>query len=193
MNCDDFLEVMSSDNERQSSAAKVHAESCPSCAALAEVRARLKKELAATEPLQRRLRAVWEAVANDSSQTTSIIESVQVRLASEGRNFASQLGPLRGSASLLFVVSAAAGVLVLIFVPLACWFIYGDQASVQPGGGNLPAPPVVVRQIDATAELTDLLAEVNALEDELDKTLKQAELLDARHQADVLLATHSQW
>ncbi len=193
MNCDDFLEVMSSDNERQNSAAKVHAESCPSCAALAEVHARLKKELAATEPLPRRLRAVWEAAANDSSQTTSIIESVQVRLASEGRNFASQLGPLRGSASLFFVVSAAAGVLVLIFVPLAFWFIENDRHVVQPGAGKLPSPPVVVREIDATAELADLLAEVNALEAELNKTSKQAELLDARRQAEVLLATHSQW
>ena len=51
MNCDEFLEALESPDERRRTAARRHANSCPSCAALAEVHAQLQQELGRPEPL----------------------------------------------------------------------------------------------------------------------------------------------
>ena len=178
MNCEDFLDAIVSSDEQQQAMARSHANSCPSCAALVDVHVRLQKELAATELLPQRMRAVWATAADESPQ-------IMLARAVDGRISDRRL--------LLFVLSTALAGAVLPFLTLSIWWIYGDQASIQPDAGNLPMPPVATRQIDATAELITLLAEVNALEAELNKTSKHAELLDARHEANVLLATYNNW
>ncbi|MBC7852106.1 MAG: hypothetical protein IAF94_01615 [Pirellulaceae bacterium] len=189
MNCDDFLDALTSSDEGRQAAVRWHATSCPSCAALADVDARLKRELSAQEPLPQRMRAVWAAAADDSSKTRGTITSVQVRLASEGRNFVRQLR------SPLYILPISAALLFLVFFPLGFWFVQGDRPVVHPGPGpgTSPAPAVAIRQIDASAELENLLAQVSALEAELNKTFKQADLVDVRREADILLATHSHW
>ena len=58
MNCDEFLDALASSDERRQAAARWHANSCPSCAELADVDARLKKELGEPEPLPQRMRGL---------------------------------------------------------------------------------------------------------------------------------------
>lgn len=174
MNCDDFLEALESPDERLSAAARWHANACPSCAALAEVRDRLRTELAAVEPLPQRLRDVWKAAARDESPQAILSPR------SQGRGSMRQL-PMQ-------IVSLAAAVLLLVTVGLMV-----RQRPLEMG--EQPAPPsaAVARTIDASAELTELLAQVTALEAELKVTSKQAELVDVRRQADALLATYNHW
>jgi hypothetical protein len=173
MNCDEFLDALTSSDERRQTAARWHANSCPTCAALAEVDARLKKELGAPEPLPQRMRALWTAVADESPRPTP------ARRASEGRTSPRQL-PMQ-------LVSLAAALLLLIAVGFLIWPRPSEVAK-QP---DLPA--LIVKTIDASAELDKLLAQVTALEAELNKTSKQADLVDVRREADLLLATYSHW
>ena len=170
MNCDDFLEALESPDERLRTAARWHANACPDCAALADMHDRLQKELGSTEPLPQRLRAVWEAAAEESPLTRS---------ASEGRP--SRHLPMQ-------LVSLAAALLLLVTVSL----LMRQRPGAVP---NQPDPPTaaIVKTIDASAELSNLLAQVNALEAELAKTSQQADLVDARRQANVLLATYNHW
>lgn len=181
MNCDDFLDTLTSSDEGRRTAAQWHANACPDCAALAEIHTRLQKELGEPEPLPQRMRAVWLAAAGESPQPTL------ARRASEGRGSSLHL-PMQ-------LVSFAAA--LLLFLTVA--FLIGQRPNdkdivIKPGNGNQPATsPAVVKTIDASAELDKLLAQVNALEAELSKTSKQADLVDVRREADVLLATHSHW
>ena len=194
MNCDDFLEAFESMDSQQHEAARRHAEQCPACAALAEVHARLQRELAPVEPLPPRLRAVWESA---SSPTRSASEGPTLaRRASEGVTSGTRHWPLQ-------LIALAAAILLLITISALIW-----QNVTQPGGNPIvekdippkdnlvqpaPTPPVLPKSIDASEELDKLLAQVSALEAELKKTSSQADLLDARHQASALLATYSQW
>jgi len=179
MNCDDFLEALVSSDARQRTAAGAHANDCPACAELAEIHALLKSELGAPEPLPHRLKEVWESAARESSQISL------TRRASEG-------GP---SQIPLALVSLAAALLLLISV---C-FLTGQRPAVvaeNPGGIGPPIPDTsvtIVRSVDASAELDELLAQVNALEVELNAAASRARLLDARREADVLLATYNNW
>lgn len=177
MNCDEFLEALESPDERRRTAARWHATSCPDCAALAEVHAQLQQDLGRPEPLPPRMRAVWEAAARPTL----------TRSASEGlfRNLP------------LHLLSLAAAILLLVTITVLIW-----QGQKQPGGNIVKHenPPqvvqpeqAIVKSIDASQDLTRLLAQVNALEADLKNTARQAELVDARRQAEVLLATYSQW
>ena len=179
MNCDEFLDALASPDERQQTAARWHANSCPSCAALADVDARLQKELSAPEPLPQRMRAVWEAATADETPLT--------RRASEGRASKRHL-PMQ-------LVSLAAALLLFLTVALLIWQRPKAKEIVKEPGNGTPPPTaiVVTTNIDASAELTDLLAQVTALEAELNKTAKQADLVDVRREANVLLATHNHW
>jgi hypothetical protein len=174
MNCDEFLDALASSDERRQTAARWHASSCPSCAALAEVDARLKKELGEPEPLPQKMRAVWAAAADEAPRPTP------ARRASEGRTSPRQL-PMQ-------LVSLAAALLLLI----AVGFLISQRPSEVAKQPDLPTPPTV-KTIDASAELDKLLAQVTALEVELNKTSKQADLVDVRREADLLLATYSHW
>ena len=174
MNCDEFLEALESPDERLRTAARWHANACPDCAALAEVHDRLHKELGALEPLPQRLRAVWEAATVDEPHTAL------TRRASEGRGSSRQL-PMQ-------LVSLAAALLLLITVGLLMW-----QRPEKVVEHPVPLPAAIGRNIDASAELSDLLSQVNALEAELTKTSQQANLVDARREANVLLATYNHW
>jgi hypothetical protein len=181
MNCDEFLEAMTSADERQRTAARRHVGSCPTCAVLADVDALLRKELSSSEPLSRRLRATWAAAADEVPQTT-----LPNRM-SKPRSFDWHLVPL-------YLVTIAAGLLFLIVIPILVWQRNDNLKVVEePHIIEQPAPRVAIQAIDASAELADLLTQVNALEAELKVTAKHAELLDARREAGVLLATHSQW
>jgi len=173
MNCDEFLDALTSSDEGRQTAARWHANSCPACAALAEVDARLKKELCEPEPLPLRLRAAWTAVADESPRLTP------ARRASEGRLSPRQL-PMQ-------LVSLAAALLLLI----AVGFLISQRPSEVARQPDVPA--VLVKTIDASAELDKLLAQVTTLEAELNKTSKQADLVDVRREADLLLATYSHW
>jgi hypothetical protein len=44
-----------------------------------------------------------------------------------------------------------------------------------------------------SAEFTELLTRVDALQSEIQATLKQAELLDARQQADQMIVIYTRW
>ncbi|MFN0016755.1 MAG: hypothetical protein ACKVP0_00765 [Pirellulaceae bacterium] len=189
MNCEDFLEALVSSEVPQQSEARDHVNSCSNCAKLAEIHARLQHDLASSEPLPQRMRAIWQAAADESMPNTSIAQRLQVQLASEGRNFSRQLR----SQSYVLPLAAATVAAILIFLPLAFWFVVGDRMAVQPGLGHQPPPQVAVHPIDATAELDELLAQVNALEVELNAAASRAQLLDARREADVLLATYNNW
>lgn len=180
MNCDEFLDAMASPDERRQTAARWHANSCPSCAALADIDARLKKELGEPEPLPQRMRAVWEAAADGSPRPTP------ARRASEGRNIDRKTIPL-------LIVATAASLLFLIVIPLLIWQL-PDVVVKEPDTRKQPVPDIAtVKTIDASAELDKLLAQVTALEVELNKTSKQADLVDVRREADLLLATYSHW
>lgn len=180
MNCDEFLESLESLDEPRRTAARWHANSCPSCAALANVHDRLQTEFGAPEPLPPAMRAVWEAAAADESPPTPL-----ARRASEGRGSARQL--------LMQLVSLAAALLLFLTVALLIWQQPKDVVK-NPDSGAQPAPPTAVpKTIDASAELNELLAQVNALEAELNKTAKQAELVDVRREANVFLATYNHW
>jgi len=174
MNCDEFLDAMASSDERRQTAARWHANSCPSCAALADIDARLKKELGEPEPLPQKMRAVWAAVADESPRPTP------ARRASEGRLSPRHL-PMQ-------IVSLAAALLLLI----AVGFLISQRPSEVARQPDLPTAPLV-KTIDASAELDKLLAQVTALEAELNKISKQADLVDVRREADLLLATYSHW
>jgi hypothetical protein len=177
MNCDDFLEALESRDERLRNAAQWHANACSHCAALADVDAQLKDELAPSEPLPPRLRALWESAAIESPQSTL------ARRARESRALASQL-PMQ-------LVSFAAALLLFLTVALLIWQRPGEVAK---GPDRIKeSPDVAVETIDASSELDKLLAQVTALEAELQNTSKQIELVDARREADVLLATYSHW
>jgi hypothetical protein len=179
MNCDDFLEALVSTDAKQCTAAHAHANDCPACAELAEIHALLKSELGAPEPLPQRLKGVWESAASESSHISL------TRRASEG-------GP---SQIPLALVSLAAALMLLISV----FFLTGqrpDRVAEKPNGIVAPNPltsVTEVRSIDASAELDDLLAHVNALEVELKAAASRAQLLDARREANVLLATYNNW
>lgn len=177
MNCDDFLEALESPDERLRTAAQWHANACPNCAALADVHAQLKNEPAPSEPLPPWLRALWEAAAVKSPQSTL------ARRASEGRALASQL-PMQ-------LVSFAAALLLFLTVALLIGQRPGEVTK-EPGRIT-ESPAVAVKTIDASSELNNLLAQITALEAEVSQTLKQAELVDVRREADMLLATHSHW
>ena len=179
MNCDDFLEALVSSDARQRTAAHAHANDCPACAELAEIHALLKSELGTPEPLPQRLRGVWESAASESSHVSL------TRQGSEG-------GP---SQIPLALASLAAALMLLISV----FFLTGQRSSEvaeNPGGIGPPIPGTsvtVVRTVDASAELDELLAQVNALEVELKAATGRAQLLDARREANVLLATYNNW
>lgn len=177
MNCDEFLEALDSSDQRLRTAARWHANACPNCAALADVDAQLKTELAPSEPLPPRLRALWEAAAIESPQLT------RAPRASEGRALASQL-PMQ-------LVSFAAALLLFITVALLIWQRPGEVA--QEPNRKTESPAVFVKTIDASPELNKLLAQITALEAELQNTSKQIELVDVRREAEVLLATYSHW
>ena len=182
MNCDEFLEALESPDERRRTAARWHATSCPDCAALAEVHAQLQQELGRPEPLPPRMREVWVEAARPTLS----------RSASEGsfRNL-----PLHR-------LSLAAAIVLLVTVTVLIWQS-GKQPSTKPDivkdqikykdNNALPLSPPTIVTIDASEDLTRLLAQVNALEADLKNTARQAELVDARRQAKVLLATYSQW
>jgi len=92
------------------------------------------------------------------------------------------------------IISVAAAILALVTVGMLMWqppklkdVVEGPKVNVET------SPAAVAKVIDASAELTDLLAQVNALEAELSKTSKEAERVDARREANVLLATYSNW
>jgi len=174
MNCDEFLDALASSDERRQTTARWHANSCPSCAALADVDARLKKELGAPEPLPQKMRAVWAAAADESPRPTP------ARRASEGRLSTRHL-PLQ-------LVSLAAALLLLI----AVGFLVSQRPSEIARQPDIPTGPIA-KTIDASAELDKLLAQVTALEAELNKTSKQADLVDVRREADLLLATYNHW
>jgi hypothetical protein len=184
MNCDDFLEALESPDERLRTAARWHANACPDCAALADVHARLQTELGSVEPLPRRLRAVWEAAAADESPLAGRAseEIALARRASEGR--ISRHLPMQ-------LVSLAAALLLLFTVALLLRNHPGEMGE-KPGIGPEPST-AIVKNIDASAELSNLLAQVKALEAELTQTSKQADLVDARREANVLLATYNHW
>ena len=116
---------------------------------------------------------MWEAVADESPRTTP------ARRASKGRLSPRQL-PMQ-------LVSLAAALLLLI----AVGFLISQRPSEVAKKPDLPA--LIVKTIDASAELDKLLAQVTALEAELNKTSKQADLVDVRREADLLLATYSHW
>ena len=86
------------------------------------------------------------------------------------------------------LVSLAAALLLLI----AVGFLISQRPSEVARQPDLPTAPLV-QTIDASAELDTLLAQVTALEAELNKTSKQADLVDVRREADLLLATYSHW
>ena len=180
MNCDEFLDALASPDERRQTAARWHANSCPSCAALAEVDARLKEELGAPEPLPQRMRAAWAAAADESRLTRSVSEATLARRASEGRASPRQL-PMQ-------LVSLAAALLLL----LAVGFLIGQRPGEVVKQPDIPTPRVALT-IDASAELDKLLAQVTVLEAELNKASKQADLVDVRREANLLLATYSNW
>ena len=173
MNCDEFLESLISPDERWQNAARGHANSCPGCALLAKVQTLLQKELAASESLPPRLRALWEVAANESPPTALTHPH------REGLSYTRQL-PMQ-------FVSIAAALLLLLTVGFLIWHRPGEVME------RPTAPTTVVKAIDAYAELNNLLAEISALEVELENTSKQAELVDVRREADALLATHSHW
>lgn len=182
MNCENFLEALESTDSHQREAARRHAEQCPACAALGEVHARLQRELSQVQPLPPALRAVWESA---SSLT---------RRASEGVTPGARHWPLQ-------LIALAAALLLLITISFLIWQS-GKQPGINPDivtedvpKDNLvqPQPAVLAKSIDASEELAELLAQVNALEKELKTTSTQADLLDARHQTSALLATYSQW
>ena len=179
MNCDEFLDALASPDERRQTAARWHANSCPTCAALADVDARLKKELGEPEPLPQRMRAVWAAVADELRPTRSARAATLTRRASEGRASARHV-PMQ-------LVSLAAALLLLI----AVGFLISQRPSEIARQPDIPTAPALT--IDASAELDKLLAQVTSLEAELNKTSKQADLVDVRREADLLLATYSHW
>jgi hypothetical protein len=86
------------------------------------------------------------------------------------------------------LISLAAALLLLI----AVGFLISQRPSEVAKQPDLPTPPTG-NTIDASAELDKLLAQVTALEAELNKTSKQADLVDVRREADLLLATYSHW
>lgn len=180
MNCDEFLDALASSDERRQTAARWHANSCPTCAALADVDARLKAELGMPEPLPQRLRAAWAAAAEESPRLTP------ARRASEGRISSGHL-PMQ-------LVALAAALLLLIAVGFLISQRPNDVVVKEPDTRKQPVPAILlVQTIDASAELDKLLAQVTALEAELNKTSKQADLVDVRREADLLLATYSHW
>lgn len=179
MNCDDFLESLVSTDAQQRAAAHAHANDCPACAELAEIHALVKSELSAPEPLPQRLKGVWVSTANESSHVSS------ARISSE--RSPNQIP--------LALVSLAAALMLLVSVYLMTGQRPGEMAE-RPGGLTSPNPPTsvtIVRSVDASADLDELLARVNALEVELKIAASRAQLLDARREANVLLATYNNW
>lgn len=178
MNCDEFLEALASTDLRQRAAARAHASDCPACAELADVHALLQKELSSQEPLPQRLKAVWASAASESPRPSL------TQRASEG--VPSQIP--------LALVSLAAALMLLISV----FFLTGQRPGAVAEKPGLASPiPVtsvtVVRSVDASAELDDLLAQLNALEVELTTAAKRAQLLDARREANTMLAIYNNW
>jgi hypothetical protein len=91
------------------------------------------------------------------------------------------------------IVATAASLLFLIVIPLLIWQL-PDVVVKEPDTRKQPVPDIAIaKTIDASAELDKLLAQVTALEAELNKTSKQADLVDVRREADLLLATYSHW
>jgi hypothetical protein len=184
MNCNEFLEALTSSDEGRQTAARWHTKTCPACAALADVDALLKKELAAPEPLPQRLRAAWAGAA-DSLETRSVSEGISVRTQSESQ-FSPRHLPMQ-------LASLAAALLLLVTVTLVLWKATEIGKPVGFGPIDSPKPTIVIKTLDASADLTALLAQVDALDAELSKISQKAELVDARREADALLATFNNW
>lgn len=92
------------------------------------------------------------------------------------------------------LISLAAALLLLIAVGFLISQRPSEVVVKEPDTRKQPIPDVgIVQTIDASAELDKLLAQVTALEAELNKTSKQADLVDVRREADLLLATYSHW
>jgi hypothetical protein len=171
MKCEDFLAAYASQRRWQQWRARRHLQGCSQCAAAARMAAELRRELGAVEPLSPALRELWKGAAD---------EPVAV----------ARLAPSRGRWAALAIAAA-----VVLVVTASLLVVAGRRPAIvknRPGSGQ-PSPTLAVGPTGAAPELVVLLAHVDALEADLRAATKQAELLDARQQANRMIATYSQW
>ena len=177
MKCDDFLALRTTGNAWQRLRACWHARRCDRCAAAAHAIAQFERDLAHTQPLPPHLRAVWERAAAQESPR-----------------------PVFAWGRLRIATVALAAALLLIAVGALFWRSLGrpvdaphlvvkDDDSVKP----ISVPLIRERTIDASQALAQLLDEVDTLQSQLAALSQQADLLEARRQADTMIATYSHW
>ena len=171
MKCEDFLAAYSSRRSWLRWRARRHSERCPQCAAAARLAAELRQELSEAEPLSPKLRELWLRAA-DEPVTLSRPVASHSRWAG------------------LAIAAAAA-----LLITLSLIVFGGRQPAIvkNRSGPAQAAPELAVRPTGPAPELVVLLAQVDALEADLRAVTKQAELLDARQQANRMIATYSQW
>lgn len=171
MKCEDFLPALASGNAWQRWRAHRHARRCAACAHSATMLSHLQTELSRVEPLSPAMRQAWEQAAGEPVVRASPIRRrVQYGL-----------------------VAVAAATLIALGVQLMA---PGPERKVtydRPLENPAAPQQLAARTIDAGAELDELLARVDTLQGELDALKQQAELLDARRETNLLIATYSQW
>jgi hypothetical protein len=146
---------------------------------VARVAAGLRGELSQVEPLPPALREVWQRAAEQAAVPA----------------------PSLPHSSRWTIPLLAAAALLLVAIGLVIWnssrsgriahrrLAGGIEGANAGGTTDLPA----IQPVDAAAQFSELLARIETLQHEIDSTVKQAELLDARTQADRMIATYSRW
>jgi len=176
MKCKDFLAAHESKSAWQRWRARRHSVTCASCAAIATAADELRRELRQIEPLASALRETWIRAAG---------KGVPEPVAPPQRTL-----PIRHIAffgAIAALVLAAIGLLIWNSArPAAAPSLVAVHTVTQPA--TLPRA-----ENESSNELKELLSRMDALQQEMQATVKQAELLDARRHVDQMIATYSRW
>ena len=179
MKCEDFLAARDSKSLWRRWQASRHVACCHECQATAATADDLRRELGQVEPLPAALRELWVNSADETAVHTT------------GRRHARQwLAP-----------SLAAAAMLLLSASLLIWSGSGPtsrppkQIIAKVGGTDGAQEPLVpgIERFGPSSLFGDLMVSVDALQREIESTIKQAELLDARKQADEMIVAYSKW